>query len=393
MLKPGVSHLLALRLGMLSLRHTLPHRLRFPTAKCYRGIAVLVVLPGCRKSQTPVPQTPASTIRVISAADWLRVQTSAAEFLLFPNGYLKASLAGQNSVSTLDDPGTGPGQVITIAGQRMGDFSFDTANAQVSDAQGKLGKAGKHVEVRSSRSGSGLEETLALDFYDDFPSLALVSASFRNAGQTGMRLDSVLLQKHRFNAALADASAAPHQMWTFQGSSLKWGKDEIFAMPAKFSQENPFGAPVPTKDDLGAVGGGIPVVAFWSREMGEAIGHVETVPFTLSIPVETTAVGKVETAVRVPANTILKPGEVFSTPRTFLAVYRGDFYQPLSLWSKMLAKEGLEKPRNNDENYAVSWCGWGYEFGVTPKQMLDTIPKLKELGIHWATRVAAGVND
>src|SRR5205085_2465286 len=161
----------------------------------------------------------------ISAADWLRVQTSAAEFLLFPNGYLKASLAGQNSVSTLDDPGTEPGQVITIAGQRMGDFSFDTANARVSDAQGKLGKTGKHVEVRASRPGSGLEETLALDFYDDFPSLALVSASFRNAGQTGMRLDSVLLQKHRFNAALADASAAPHQMWTFQGSSLKWGQD------------------------------------------------------------------------------------------------------------------------------------------------------------------------
>ena len=51
----------------------------------------------------------------------------------------------------------------------------------------------------------------------------------------------------------------------------------------------------------------------------------------------------------------------------------------------MLAEEGLEKPRNDKENYAVSWCGWGYEFGVTPKQMLDTIPKLKELGIHWAT--------
>ncbi len=51
----------------------------------------------------------------------------------------------------------------------------------------------------------------------------------------------------------------------------------------------------------------------------------------------------------------------------------------------MIDKEGLSKPTNNDENYAVSWCGWGYEFAVTPKQMLDTIPKLKELGIHWAT--------
>ena len=33
----------------------------------------------------------------------------------------------------------------------------------------------------------------------------------------------------------------------------------------------------------------------------------------------------------------------------------------------------------------MSWCGWGYEFNVTPKQMLGTVPKLKELGIKWAT--------
>jgi len=45
----------------------------------------------------------------------------------------------------------------------------------------------------------------------------------------------------------------------------------------------------------------------------------------------------------------------------------------------------LSRPSNNEENYAISWCGWGYEANVTPKQMVDTIPKLKELGIHWAT--------
>ena len=50
-----------------------------------------------------------------------------------------------------------------------------------------------------------------------------------------------------------------------------------------------------------------------------------------------------------------------------------------------MEKEGLTKTTNNNEDYAVAWCGWGYEFGVTTKQMLDTIPKLKELGIHWAT--------
>ena len=156
-------------------------------------------------------------------------------------------------------------------------------------------------------------------------------------------------------------------------------------IPAKFSQENPFGVPVDTGDDLGRVGGGIPVAAFWTRTVGIAIGHIETLPLPVSIPVNTTTDGRVEASVRVPAEVTLRPGETFSTPRVFEAVFKGDYYEPLHIWSEAVDREGLSKPKNNDENYAVSWCGWGYESEVTPKQMTETIPKLKELGIHWAT--------
>jgi alpha-galactosidase len=51
----------------------------------------------------------------------------------------------------------------------------------------------------------------------------------------------------------------------------------------------------------------------------------------------------------------------------------------------VLQKEGWEIPKPSGEAYNVSWCGWGYEFNVTPGQMLGTIPKLKEFGIKWAT--------
>ena len=71
----------------------------------------------------------------------------------------------------------------------------------------------------------------------------------------------------------------------------------MLPIPAKFEQQNPFGAPVDTKDDLGRVGGGIPVVAFWTRSMGEAIGHIETLPLVMSIPVNTTGDGRVAAAV------------------------------------------------------------------------------------------------
>jgi alpha-galactosidase len=127
------------------------------------------------------------------------------------------------------------------------------------------------------------------------------------------------------------------------------------------------------------------VVAFWTGSVGEAIGHVETVPLTLSLPVKVEKDGRVTASIAIPVNEALKPGESYSSPRSFVAVYSGDFYEPLRMWSSVLQKEGWEIPKPSNEAYNVSWCGWGYEFNVTPAQMLGTVPKLKELGIKWAT--------
>src|SRR5215467_8579323 len=102
-----------------------------------------------------------------------------------------------------------------------------------------------------------------------------------------------MLQQHRLNATLSESKAKPHEMWAFFGSSLKWGKDDVLPIPAGFSQENPFGVPVETRGDLGRVGGGVPVVAFWTRNIGLAIGHLETLPLAVSIPVHTTPDGQV----------------------------------------------------------------------------------------------------
>jgi alpha-galactosidase len=380
----------SLRESKMGLRHSIKSA-AFVAFIVLLGIGI-AQLAGCKKkaatpagsdSGTPAVQT--SGIRVTCTADAIDVRTTAAEFLLMPNGYLKGVLTAGGGTLTLDEPGPQPGQIIRIAHRQIPDLALDLAKAKVSEALGKLGKRGKHIEVSGSSASTGLQETLVLEVYDDYPGLALLSATLKNGGKKDLTLDDISIQQHRLSATLANPTAAPHEMWSFHGSSLKWGKDEMFPVPARFSQDNPFGAPVEVKDDLGHVGGGVPVVAFWTRTVGEAIGHLETLPLVLSIPVQTEPDGRVSASVHLPANVLLKPGDTFATPRTFLAVYSGDFYEPLSMWSSAVDREGLAKPANNPENYAVSWCGWGYEFGVTPKQMLDTIPKLKELGIHWAT--------
>jgi len=358
------------------------------TSRAITIAAMLVTFfSGCRKEQAkPSPEAPrVSSIAVESQADGIHLKTTQAEFVLTSNGNLLAAQKAANTIVTVDEPSAAPGVAVKTGDKAIDDFVRDLSHAEIREAQGKLGKTGKHIEVKGHSASTGLDEALIVEVYDEFPSMALLSTSYKNSSGKEMTLKSVALQKHRINATLADGGAKPHELWAFFGSSLKWGKDDVLPIPAKFSQENPFGAPVETKDDLGRVGGGVPVVAFWTRNSGLAIGHLETLPLAISIPVQTTADGRVAAEVVIPADATLKPGESFSTPRTFVAVYHGDYYEPLSMWSNAVEREGLSRPKNNEENYAVSWCGWGYESDVTPKQMTDTIPKLKELGIHWAT--------
>jgi len=349
------------------------------------GVLVLSLsfLAGCHRDEHL--GTSKSTLRVATQSDGIHVQSSTAEFILSSSGYLTARLLRNGSAITLDEADEHAGQRVVVGNKNVADFNFDLKRMEVREASGKIGRVGKHVEVRAKSPSSGLAETLVLEVYDDFPEMAILSVALRNESASEVQLDSVTLQEHRLNASLQDATSTPNEMWAFLGSSLKWGKDEVFQVPAKFSEDNPFSMPIAADGDAGSAGGGIPVVALWTRNVGEAIGHIETLPLILSIPVHTTTDHRVLAAVNVPANATLKPGEVFSTPRTFVAVYAGDYYQPLSEWSKMIDREGLSKASNNAEDYAVSWCSWGYKSNVTPKQMLDTIPKIKELGIHWAT--------
>ena len=111
---------------------------------------------------------------------------------------------------------------------------------------------------------------LAVEVHDDLPNLALVSVSLLNGSARDISLDQVDIDRHRLNAGLMDAKSAPNQMWSFHGASIQWGKDNVFPIPKKFSQQNQMGSMVEVRGDLGRVGGGIPVVAFWTRQRGRS---------------------------------------------------------------------------------------------------------------------------
>jgi len=363
--------------------------LPFVSPAVLAAVLITIAIWGLSCSKAPVEQKPApsrpSDVKVeVRDGGPVVVTTAAAEFQILPSGFLQAALLQDGKHLTLDEPNvgsTGGSDSIILNGQEL-DFIPDFSKAKVLEAGGKLGR-GKRIEIPAkplAPAGISIDRTLVLEVYDDFPNLALVSTSYKNAGNGDIQIEKVLMQEHRFSAKQADAKAQPYDMWAFQGSSYDWGKDDVFKLTRTSSQPNLMGEAV-----KGGYGGGIPVVAFWTGEVGEAIGHIETLPWTLSIPVKVESDGRVAAQVTIPVNSTLKPGDSYSTPRSFVSVYHGDFYEPLRLWSSVLQKEGWEIPKPSNEAYSVAWCGWGYEFNVTPKEMLGTVPKLKELGIKWAT--------
>jgi len=362
-----------------------------PKALMAMIFALIIALAACSnlskapsKTATAKPEpTQPSTIKVdVNDGGPIVLTTSAAEFQLRPDGYVQVSLLKDGKRLSLDEPNVGApadSDFVVLAGKDV-HFTLDFQQAQVHEAIGKMG-VGKRVEIPArplGPSGTDLERVLALEVYDKFPNILLSTVEYKNTGARDVVIEKSVNQRRRLNAH--EVKAHPWEMWSFHGASYDWGKDDVVKLTPAFSQPNVMGEAV-----KGGYGGGIPVVAFWTRQVGEAVGHVETIPISASIPAKVGSDGRVNVEVEYAANVTLKPGETYSTPRSFVSVFAGDFYEPLRIWSSVLQKEGWELPKPSSEAYNVSWCGWGYEFNVTPAQMLGTVPKLKEMGIKWVT--------
>jgi alpha-galactosidase len=342
---------------------------------------------GCQRSSPP-PAHPVqqSAISIDSRPDGISIKTPTAEFQILPSGYLRGYRNKNGRMLTIDDPeekGSSDPDYLVVDGKEIRDFTMEFAQAQISDASHRLGALGKRVEIKSvSRSRPEIEKTIAVEVYDAFPSLALTTAAYRNTGTTPVRLGKIITQRHRLNASLVDAAVRPFSMWSFHGSSEKWGKDEVVLISKAFTRENPMEQ---VMKGVPGTGGGIPVVAFWTAEMGEAIGHVETLPLTLKMPVDVDASERVKASMELEPERTLHPGETYSTPVSFLSVFHGDFYEPLRMYSDALGAQGRELPKPTSADYEANWCGWGYELKVTAAQMIGTIPKLQQLGLKWTT--------
>ncbi|MGH8166020.1 MAG: glycoside hydrolase family 36 protein, partial [Woeseiaceae bacterium] len=178
--------------------------------------------------------------------------------------------------------------------------------------------------------------------------------------------------------SIAAAEGDP-AFWSYQGASYEDRRDWVLPLEPGFSQDNYFGM---NADDYGS---GTPVSDVWRRDTGLAVGHLETVPKLVSIPVRyPDAKHGAEVAIEYEYDFTLEPGDILSTFETFMFAHTGDYYAALKTYREVMARKGLTIAKAPDGAYEPEWCAWGYERDFTVDEVRNTLPKVQELGLEWA---------
>ena len=270
---------------------------------------------------------------------------------------------------------SGTDYLVLTGGARLVEFALEHEDrAPVRGPEGE----GERLTL-TGRSASAIEKTVRIEMWRRYPGFAFCRVSYRNLSARPLALQG-WRSAHLTLLPVGDSRAAPQAeplFWSYCGSTHADRRDWVQPVTAGFDQQNFMGM---TASDYG---GGTPIVDVWRRDCGLALGHLDTVPRLLSLPVKRGADG-VELAIAGTLERTLAPGEQFETPETFIATHRGDYFTTLDAYRRIMAERGLRSPQPPDSAYQPIWCAWGYERDCTPQLIEATLPKVRELGLRWA---------
>ncbi|KLJ01937.1 glycoside hydrolase family 36 protein [Luteimonas sp. FCS-9] len=256
--------------------------------------------------------------------------------------------------------------LLLADGGVVDDFAFEDARiARVADPRHGPGR--RHT--LRGRSPGGIEKTVELTFHERHPGMAVLAVQYRNDGDAPLEVAGWRNAAH----VLAERGDG---FWSFSGATHTDRRDWVQPMGADFAQRNTLAM------DSSDYGGGTPVADVWRRDVGLAVGHLETRPRLLDLPVARTP-GGAAIAVESRRATTLAPGATLRSDRTFVCVHTGDYYAALLHYARWMADAGIAAPEVPASAFAPIWCAWGYERDFTTEQVLGTLPKVKELGFEW----------
>ncbi len=266
--------------------------------------------------------------------------------------------------------------LITENDEEIKEFTLiKSSKRKINDEKGK----GENYLYQGKNTEGKLTKILSVTKYEDFPNMLITKVSFVNDGDT-----PVVVKEIKNNRYEVIGGGDTPTYWSFQGESTSRRRDWILPVVENFYQRNFMGM---NNSDYG---GGIPVTALWRSDLGIAIGHVSLHPELVSLPVDNrnetgNAIISMTKTYEEDEYVTLMPGETISSIEGFVQMYEGDCFLPLRRFSEYMQKSGIVMPESEPDAFESMWCSWGYERTATFEEVLGTLPKVKELGIKWAT--------
>tara|TARA_R110001583_G_scaffold171029_1_gene324470 strand:+ start:9033 stop:11132 length:2100 start_codon:yes stop_codon:yes gene_type:complete len=264
--------------------------------------------------------------------------------------------------------------VVTHDGNVITDFAFTKKHVQqINDELGN----GTQVEL-SGISANGLVKKTRVSVYQRYPTMAFFKVSYTNTGTDNIKI-SKWVNNHY---ALSPDNTAPKGQpayWSYQGASYEDRRDWVTPINKGYSQQNYMGM------NASDYGGGTAIVDLWRKDIGIAVGHAETSPKLVSLPLDYTDTQSAATLhIELEKGRELRTGDSLETLQTFVNLHHKDYYATLKNYRNLMADKGLKMADIPDSAYEPIWCAWGYDRNFDVDEVLGTLKKAKEMGLEWA---------
>lgn len=297
----------------------------------------------------------------------LDLKLSNGEISLEIDSNLFTKIVSKNLQVPYSDNSFRPSEFIIVNNDTLKEFKLISSKIKEKNNKKTLNSVGLF-----NNNEYNIEKSVRYSIDEDYPNIVTVKVSYKNLGA-----DELYISEWINNNICLSLKTPKEILWSFQGASYPTRPDWVLEVADTFSQENYMGM------NASDYGGGIPVVDVWTKEFGIGIGHLASVPKLVSLPV-TRKNQNINISIADNKKFTLKSNDSFETLETFLSFHKSDYFETLASFSNMMKDRGIKFKDIDDSAYEPIWCAWGYERNFNVKEVLNTLPKVKELGLKWA---------